>query len=83
MRRVRAVCGWASGSNVEGDATIPASSADSHGARTEAQVGRGIEGVLSPQPGVDCPGTAWESKPWTLPKYTRAADSTPYAPLPK
>ena len=71
-----------------GEATIPASSADSHGASTEAHLGSGA----SPQPlraGVapSAVGVWLELppglKPCSLPKYTRAADSIPYAPLPK
>jgi hypothetical protein len=50
-----------------GEATMPAISAASCGASIWAQRGW----PDSPQPG------------WLKPKYVRAADSTPYAPLPK
>ena len=76
-RRALAASGCAIGSNADGLATMPASSAASQGARTEAQDGRWTDGVLSPQPPALAPlGELW-LKPWILPKYTRAADSTP------
>src|SRR5579884_1304676 len=98
LRRSRAACGCASGSKALGLATIPASSADSQGASTAAHLGRVTPGELSPQPAAVwdppeepvaalVPELVWavavEPYPCLSPKYTRAADSTPYAPLPK
>src|SRR5205807_9777464 len=76
LRRPSAACGCAVGSKALGLATIPASNAASQGANTDAHFGRGTCGVLSPQP-VVWSGVVVESNPWTFPKYTRAADSTP------
>ena len=61
-----------SGLNADGLATIPASSAAWQGASTDAQDGRGA----SPQPAV-APVAEIAFRPRVLPKYTRAADSTP------
>jgi hypothetical protein len=76
---------------------MPASSAASGGVSSDAHFGRFSVGVESPQPvvaallvevAVEVSAAALveaevESNPYFLPKYTRAADSIPYAPLPK
>ncbi len=59
---------------------MPASRAASAGVSSEAHFGRGMAGVLSPQPtpaGGAVPSLCAPAKPYLLPKYTRAADSTP------
>ena len=51
LRRPLAAWGWAIGSNADGDATIPASRAASHGVSFEAHFGSGAPPALvSPQP---------------------------------
>src|SRR5437588_10013298 len=96
LRCLRAAWGCIMGSWAAGEATIPASSADSQGASTDAHLGSLTVGVLSPHPLGVCPlwselevpepevpelevepAAAWGLNPCALPKYTRAADSTP------
>ena len=57
---------------------MPASNAASQGVSSSAHFGRWSVGVLSPHPVVvPAPSGTVESNPYFLPKYTRAADSTP------
>ena len=73
LRRARAALGLVIGSNALGASTIPASIAASQASSRDAHEGLGA----SPQPEFDWPGGTFGSYPCSLPKYTRAADSTP------